>query len=273
MSSATELAIRGARVRKVYPSPAGEVVALAGLDLEVAPGEFVAVTGPSGCGKTTLLNLLGALDRPSDGRLEVFGADLARLDPRAAALYRRREVGFVFQQFHLVPTLTALENVALPLRYAGVPARERRRRAAALLDAVGLAPRAGHFPAILSGGERQRVAVARALVGGARLLLADEPTGNLDGATARDIVRLLRERAAERTLLLVTHDPEVAALAERRLRLRDGHLEADSGRDSGGPLSAVVEGTRSDPVPENAPGPQGPAGPARGGDPDAPTTR
>ncbi len=225
-----EPAIACERLEKVYPSGTGAVHALRGIDLSVAPGELVAITGPSGCGKTTLLNLMGALDRPTGGRLRVLGEELSGRGPRERALFRRTRLGFVFQQFHLIPTLTALENVALPLRYAGVARAERERRAAGWLERVGLLARAAHRPLLLSGGEQQRVAVARALVGGARLLLADEPTGNLDGATARAIVGLLREAAGEGvTVVLVTHDLEVAGAAARRVRLRDGAIEADEG--------------------------------------------
>ena len=214
---------------KHWPGPGGGpvVFALRGVDLTIAAGEHVAITGPSGCGKTTLLNLIGALDRPSAGTLEVCGQALQGLGPRERALFRRGQVGFVFQQFHLIPTLTALENVALPLRYAGAPLRERTRRAAALLERVGLATRAAHLPGLLSGGEQQRVALARALVGGARLLLCDEPTGNLDGETRREVLRLLAEAGADGvTRVVVTHDPEVAAAAGRRVALRDGRVEA-----------------------------------------------
>jgi putative ABC transport system ATP-binding protein len=214
---------------KHYPTKSGTVEALRGLDLRVEPGEFLAIMGPSGCGKTTLLNLLGALDSPSGGKIEVLGTDLTRLSARERALYRRSTVGFVFQQFHLIPTLTALENVALPLRYAGVARGERRKAAQALLDRVGLASRLEHFPALLSGGEQQRVALARSLIGGSRLLLADEPTGNLDGETARQIVGLLDEpRATGVTIVMVTHDPEAASLASRRIRLRDGLQEEEA---------------------------------------------
>jgi putative ABC transport system ATP-binding protein len=221
-----EVAVRCVGLTRHYAG-AGDapVRALDGLDLVVPAGEFLAVTGPSGCGKTTFLNLLGALDTPSGGTLEVFGQPVAGLSATDRALYRRATVGFVFQQFLLIPTLTALENVALPLGYAGVPKGEARDRAVALLDRVGLAARHDHLPALLSGGEQQRVAVARALVTGARLLLADEPTGNLDGATAQQVVALLREHAADRTIVMVTHDPEVANLADRQLRLRDGRID------------------------------------------------
>jgi putative ABC transport system ATP-binding protein len=214
-------------LEKVYVGPAGPVPALRSIDLTVSAGEAVAITGPSGCGKTTLLNILGALDRPTGGVARVAGRDLAPLDTRERALFRRTCVGFVFQQFHLVPTLTAEENVAMPLAYAGVPRAERRARATALLDRVGLAARARHLPATLSGGEQQRVALARALAGGAKALLADEPTGNLDRATARDIVALLREVVAQGvTLVLVTHDLDLAATFDRQVKLRDGRVEA-----------------------------------------------
>ena len=218
-------AVECAALTKTYAAEARPVHALRSVDLVVAPGAFVAVTGPSGCGKTTLLNVLGALDRPTAGSARVHGVELGGLSARERALYRRAQVGFVFQQFHLIPTLTALENVALPLQYGGAPRVARRARAAALLERVGLGERADHRPLLLSGGEQQRVAVARALVTGARLLLADEPTGNLDRATADGIVALLREASAEGvTVLLVTHDGEVAAAADRQLRLRDGRV-------------------------------------------------
>ncbi|MCO5168634.1 MAG: ABC transporter ATP-binding protein [Planctomycetes bacterium] len=221
-------AIECVGLEKTYAGPGGGLVAaLRGVDLAVARGEAVAITGPSGCGKTTLLNVVGALDRPTAGVARVLGQDLAPLDTRARALLRRTAVGFVFQQFHLIPTLTAEENVALPLRYAGVAPAERRRRATDLLARVGLAARADHHPASLSGGEQQRVALARALAGGAQVLLADEPTGNLDRATAGEIVALLREVVAGGvTLVLVTHDLDLAGTFDRQVKLRDGRVEA-----------------------------------------------
>jgi len=226
----SEPAIRCAGLRKDYPTATGRVEALRGIDLEVAAGESLAITGPSGCGKSTLLNVLGALDRPTAGAVRVAGRDLAgagaALSPRERALFRRAAIGFVFQQFRLIPTLTAAENAALPLHYAGAPRAEQRRRAGALLERVGLVDRGDHLPAMLSGGEQQRVAIARALVHDPRVVLADEPTGNLDGETARQVVALLQDATGAGTsLLVVTHDPEVAAALGRRLRLREGRVE------------------------------------------------
>ena len=227
------LAISCSALTKVYPAPEGhlEVHALRGLDLEIQVGAKVAITGPSGCGKSSFLNILGTLDRPSSGELKVFGQSIGDLNPRDRALYRRRTAAFVFQQFHLIPTLTALENVALPLHYAGVSVEEQNQRAKEALSKVGLDKREGHLPALLSGGEQQRVAVARALVTEARLLLADEPTGNLDGANAKDIMALLLEGiGTEKTLIVVTHDPEIAAQIGRRIQLRDGVIEKDESK-------------------------------------------
>jgi len=206
------------------------VHALAGVDLEVEPGELVAVLGRSGSGKSTLLNVVGGLDRPTRGRVEVEGEDLATLGERALAAFRARKVGFVFQSFHLQPRYPAWENVALPLVFAGVVRRERRRRATALLDRLGLAARAGHRPAELSGGEQQRVAFARSLVADPPLLLADEPTGNLDSETSRQVVDLLRDAHGRgTTLLLVTHDREMAEdAADRVLQMTDGRIGGTS---------------------------------------------
>ena len=209
----------------------GRVVALEGVSLTVRPGEILAIMGPSGSGKSTLLNVLGALDAPSGGRILVGGRDIAALAPAERARYRRCEVGFIFQAFNLLPRLTALENVALPLLLDGVAPGERRRRATALLDEVGLADRQSHTPGALSGGERQRVAIARALVTAPRLLLADEPTGNLDSRTTQAIVALLAalHRTRQQTIILITHDAAIADVAERRVRMRDGRLvEADA---------------------------------------------
>jgi putative ABC transport system ATP-binding protein len=205
---------------------ASPIEALRGVNLTVCRGEFVAITGTSGSGKSTLLHLLAGLDRPSSGSIRVGGIDLAGLDEDQRALLRRHQVGLIFQAFHLLDTLTALENVALPLAIAGVPAVQACSRAGAALELVGLAHRRGHWPDQLSGGEQQRVAIARALVSDPVVLLADEPTGNLDSVQGRAVVDLLRRLVDTRrqTLLLVTHDAGHAARADRVLHLRDGRL-------------------------------------------------
>ena len=204
------------------------VAALRGVSFAVQPGEFVSIVGPSGSGKSTLLHLLGALDRPSAGQLRFFGRDIADMDDSDLARLRNAEIGFVFQQFQLLNRTTALANVALPLIYRGVGKAERKERASEALASVGLSHRLTHRPVQLSGGEQQRVAVARALVSEPRLLLADEPTGNLDTVTGVEIMRLLRRLNDERgvALTVITHDPEVAAEAPRQIRIRDGLIEA-----------------------------------------------
>lgn len=208
------------------------VDALAGVSLAVTAGRFVAVTGASGSGKSTLLNLLGGLDTPTAGTIEVGGALVSAMDRQALALYRRFGAGMIFQSFNLVAARTALENVELPLVFAGVEKKERRRRAAELLDQVGLARRAGHRPGELSGGEQQRVAVARALANGPRLLLADEPTGNLDSRTAKEIIGLLAGLNRDRglTVIMVSHEETlVRAAAHGIVRLQDGRVAAVEG--------------------------------------------
>ena len=208
------------------------VAALADVSMAVAAGRFVAVTGASGSGKSTLLNLLGGLDTPSSGTIEVGGALVSAMDREELARYRRFGAGMIFQSFNLVPARTALENVELPLVFAGVDRKERKRRAAELLDKVGLAHRAGHRPSELSGGEQQRVAVARALANGPRLLLADEPTGNLDSRTAREIVGLLAElnRTRDLTVIMVSHEETlVREHAHEIVRLKDGRVVAVEG--------------------------------------------
>ncbi|MFB4319215.1 ABC transporter ATP-binding protein [Actinomadura sp. 21ATH] len=215
--------LRARGLRRHYGTGASLVRAVDGVDLAVAPGEAVGVVGASGCGKSTLLHLLGGLDRPDGGELWLAGRRIDGLPETAAARLRRRAIGFVFQSFHLVDELTARENVELPALLAGASRRAARLRAAELLDRVGLARRAGHLPAELSGGQRQRVAVARALVNDPRLLLADEPTGNLDSAAATDVLRLFDALRAEgRTLVIVTHDSRVAAATDRLITMRDG---------------------------------------------------
>ncbi|HEV8673841.1 MAG TPA: ABC transporter ATP-binding protein [Methylomirabilota bacterium] len=205
----------------------GPVTILDGLSLQVPARQFLAVTGPSGSGKSTLLGLIAGLDRPTAGSIRVDGRDLGQLDEDALARLRRDTIGYVFQSFHLIPTLTALENVVVPLELAG--AADPLARATALLGEVGLAGRVHHYPAQLSGGEQQRVALARAFANGPRLLLADEPTGNLDSTTGAGIIDLLvgwhRERGS--TLVLVTHDPALARHADRTVELRDGRIVAD----------------------------------------------
>ena len=204
------------------------VHALRGVTLSIAAGEYVAVMGPSGSGKSTLLSLLGGLDRPTEGSYRFEGRDVAALDDDELSRLRRDRIGFVFQSFHLVPRMTALENVALPLVLAGVAPAARLARAAEALESVGLSPRAEHRPDQLSGGERQRVCLARAVVTGPGLLLADEPTGNLDSASGAEIVGLLeRLHSAGRTLLVVTHDANIGARAPRRVRLADGRVASD----------------------------------------------
>jgi putative ABC transport system ATP-binding protein len=203
------------------------VDALRGVDLTVARGEFVALVGPSGSGKSTVLNLVGGLDQPTSGQVWINGTELSGSDERTLTQHRRRHVGFVFQSFNLLPRLTAEENVALPLMFSDVSEKERRARARALLERVGLEHRLEHRPTQLSGGEQQRVAIARALVGEPALLLADEPTGNLDTTTGAEIMALLKKLNQEGglTLLVVTHDAEVAAFADRVVELRDGRVE------------------------------------------------
>ncbi len=214
---------------KTFGEGHARIEALKGVDLSVGRGEMLAIMGRSGSGKSTLLSLLGGVDLPSAGRVLLEGQDLAALDDDRRTLMRRERIGFVFQQFNLLPILTAEENVALPLELGGVAADQARRRAAGMLDLVGMSARRDHVPSALSGGEQQRVAVARALVIEPALLLADEPTGNLDSATGQIVVAMLRALVDDRgqTLVLVTHDAEVAALADRIVHLRDGLIEHD----------------------------------------------
>jgi putative ABC transport system ATP-binding protein len=213
-------------IAKLFQRGPTTIRALDGIDLEIEPGEFVVLEGPSGSGKTTLLQLLGALDRPSSGRILFEDQDLAALPDRALAELRLRAFGFVFQQFNLIPTLTAVENVEAKLAPTGVRDPDLRNRALSLLDEVGLAERAIHLPAHLSGGEQQRVAIARALSVEPRVVLADEPTGNLDTKTGGDVIEVLASLAAEHgaTVIVATHDAGLAARAPRRISMRDGKL-------------------------------------------------
>jgi putative ABC transport system ATP-binding protein len=214
---------------RVYEAGETPVAALRGVDLVIPRGEFLALMGPSGSGKSTLLYLLGCLDRPSRGSYRLAGRDLSDLSPDGRAALRNREIGFVFQSFNLVPRTSALENVELPLVYGGVPPAEQRQRALAALRSVGLEGREEHLPSQLSGGQQQRVAIARALVNRPSLLLADEPTGNLDTATTREIMTSLSRlhRREGISIVLVTHEPEVAAWAQRVVTLRDGRIVSD----------------------------------------------
>ncbi len=216
-------------VHRTYRMKGEDVHALRGLELEVKAGDFLAVTGPSGSGKSTLLHVLGAVDIPTRGQVTLAGTDPAALSSEARARLRLRTVGLVFQRFHLLPMLTARENVELPMAEAGAGRRERRGRADALLARVGLSDRAGHRPGELSGGQRQRVAVARALANRPALVLADEPTGELDRATGRGLLELFRELADDGTAVVVaTHDLELAGVASRRLELVDGRFEPEA---------------------------------------------
>ena len=230
--------LRAVGLARVYGQDESMVWAVDGVDLDVPAGQALAVTGPSGCGKSTLLQLLGGLDRPTDGEVWLGGQRVDDLGERALARLRRRAVGFVFQAYHLMDELTTAENVELPALLAGASPRTARHRAAELLDQVGLADRARHLPSELSGGQRQRVAIARALVNEPMVVLADEPTGNLDSAATHDILRLFGElRAAGQTLVMVTHDERVAATADRVVSMRDGTLSGDTRLDGtgGGP--------------------------------------
>jgi putative ABC transport system ATP-binding protein len=214
------------RVSKIYPRGGGDVVALDGVSLSIASGEMIAIMGPSGSGKSTLLGILGCLDRPSGGEYRLDGEEVASLDDDRLSHIRNLRIGFVFQSFHLIPELTVAENVETPFLYGPVPLADWRPRALACLARVGLGHRAEHRPSELSGGEAQRTAVARALVTDPRLILADEPTGNLDSATGEDIASLLDGLHAEgRTIVIVTHNESLGRRAERRIHLRDGRIE------------------------------------------------
>ena len=216
-------------VGKVYsPGTPAEVVALRGINLSIARGEFVAIMGPSGSGKSTLMNLIGCLDVPTSGRCLIDGVDVATLDATGRARLRLQKLGFVFQGFHLLTRMTAVENVMLPMVYAGVPRAERRRLAEAALKDVGLGERSRHKPSELSGGQQQRVAIARALVNRPPILLADGPTGALDTKTGLDILALFKRlQMAGHTIILITHDPQVAESADRAVHIRDGMLVDD----------------------------------------------
>ena len=223
--------ISASHVSRVFSMPAGPVTAVQDVSLDITPGDHIAVRGPSGCGKSTLLHMLGCVDTPSGGTLLFEGEDVATLSDRQRSLLRLRSIGFVFQRFFLLPMLSAAENVELPLSEAGVATAERRQRTRDLLDYVGLAPRADHRPSQLSGGEMQRVAIARALANRPRLLLADEPTGELDQATGEHVAELLDRVNADGTaLVIVTHDHALATRARRVLTMRDGRIDSEATR-------------------------------------------
>ena len=223
-----KIIVSAANVTRSFSMPAGDVVAVRDLTMSIEQGEHTAISGPSGCGKSTLLHMLGCVDAPSSGTLRFDGQDISTLNDRARSLLRLRHIGFVFQRFFLLPMLTAAENVELPQSEAGVGRDERRRRSLELLEYVGLGARADHRPSQLSGGEMQRVAIARALANRPRLLLADEPTGELDQATGEQVASLLDRVNADGTaLVIVTHDPDLAGRARRVLTMRDGRIERE----------------------------------------------
>ena len=220
--------IRIRELTRAYEMGTERILALRGVTLDIARNEYIAIMGPSGSGKSTMMNLLGCLDTPTSGEYWLNGEEVSRLSDDALARVRNREIGFVFQTFNLLPRATALHNVELPLVYAGVGGRERRERALEALDRVGLADRVHHRPNELSGGQRQRVAIARALVNRPSILLADEPTGNLDSVTSEEIMRVFADlHSGGQTVIMVTHEPDIAAHAERTVVLRDGRVESD----------------------------------------------
>jgi putative ABC transport system ATP-binding protein len=228
MSASGEAVIQLEGVTKVFATDEIETHALSGVQLEIAAGEFVAIAGPSGCGKSTLLSILGLLDTPTRGRYTLKGQQVSELSRAERARIRNREVGFIFQSFNLIGDLSVRENVELPLRYRGTGAAENREAVSQALDRVGMNHRAGHLPSQLSGGQQQRVAVARALVGRPSVLLADEPTGNLDSRNSEAVMDLLRElHDGGATICMVTHDPRFAQIAQRTIRLFDGRVTAE----------------------------------------------
>jgi len=221
-------------IEKRYGTVQNPVPVLRGIDLRVDAGEYVAIVGPSGSGKSTLLNILGCLDRPTSGSYFLAGDDVARMDDKSLSGVRNSRIGFVFQSFHLIPHLTVAENVEMPLFYARMPKAARRAKALEVLDKVGLSHRLKHVPSELSGGECQRTAIARALTTEPAMLLADEPTGNLDSVNSKAILQVLRDlHGTGRTIVMITHDQDIARNAPRRVALRDGLVESDSGKPAG----------------------------------------
>jgi putative ABC transport system ATP-binding protein len=235
--------VRVRDLTKIYHMGEVEVHALAGIDLDIAPGDMLAIMGPSGSGKSTLMNIVGCLDVPTSGVYELDGTDVSKLNDNELAAIRCLKIGFVFQNFNLLPRTTAAANVELPLIYAGVGGRERRRRAHDALTLVGLGDRLDHKPNELSGGQQQRVAIARALINRPALILADEPTGNLDSKTSVEIMRLFQQLNQEQgiTVVFVTHDPETADYCRRVVHVRDGRIERDDARERA-PVSLVSNG-------------------------------
>ena len=228
MIAPSQTLIRMDDVGKVFETEEVETHALAGVHLEITRGEYVSIAGPSGCGKTTLLSILGLLDSPSGGEYVLNGTPVARLTAAQRAQIRNREIGFIFQAFNLIGDLTVAENVELPLTYRGMPAGERKKRVSEALERVGMGHRTRHYPSQLSGGQQQRVAVARAIAGEPSVLLADEPTGNLDSANGEQVMGLLRElHAGGATIVMVTHDPRYAEQADRSIQLFDGRVVDD----------------------------------------------
>ena len=226
-----EVTIELRGIKKIYKMGDQEVAALAGIDLDIHKGEFAALMGPSGSGKSTLMNILGCLDRPTTGSYKLDCSEVSHLTDDQLAYTRNRKIGFVFQNFNLLSKLSAVDNVALPLLYAGVGRSERTQRAMHFIEAVGLGPRADHMPSELSGGQRQRVAIARALANDPKIIMADEPTGNLDTKSTHEIMEIFEDLHAQgRTIILVTHEPEIAACASRQLLVRDGIITRDEGR-------------------------------------------
>lgn len=225
------IAIRLRDIKKIYKMGGQELAALNGINLDIKRGEFAALMGPSGSGKSTLMNILGCLDRPTIGSYELEGKEVAHLSDDELAVMRNKHIGFVFQNFNLLSRISSFENVALPLVYAGVGASERRKRAQQVLEAVGLGDRAEHLPNELSGGQRQRVAIARALVNNPEIIMADEPTGNLDTKSTKEIMEIFQEMHGRgKTIILVTHEPEIAVCANRQLLVRDGVITRDEGK-------------------------------------------
>jgi putative ABC transport system ATP-binding protein len=231
MSELEKITISLRGIKKLYRIGDQEVAALNGIDLDIKEGEFAALMGPSGSGKSTLMNILGCLDRPSVGSYKLDGQEVAHLSDDKLAKTRNQKIGFVFQNFNLLSRISALDNVALPLVYAGVDSDEREERAMYFLEQVGLADRADHQPNELSGGQRQRVAIARALVNDPQIIMADEPTGNLDTKSTKEIMEIFEKmHEMGRTIILVTHEPDIAVCASRQLLVRDGVITRDEGK-------------------------------------------